>query len=202
MNRLAKAISTFLHPVFVPFMACYLLLSSTIIYIANDEILNLALQSIFIISVAIPLLSVFILKWSGAVSSIRVPNVKERKIPYLITFLSYLFLGLFFRPIVYFPLEFSILFISSALSILFLLLLIPFTKASAHMACFGGLTGALLVLNLGYHYDTSDYIPIVIIISGIVGWSRLTLKAHTQEQLLIGFSLGLASQFIGHILYR
>lgn len=201
MRKLATGVSTLFHPVFMPFMACYWLIDQDVFFLRED-IKPLILQSIFVIALAVPLISVFILKQMGFISSIRIPNVQERRIPYYITFLSYLLLGLFFRDSIYIPKELPMIFISCSISILFLIGLIPITKASAHLACLGGISGALYVFNvyLGYPF----FIPIVLLflLSGVVGWSRLTLKAHNPEQLLLGFIIGFSTQFLGFIFYN
>ncbi len=201
MRKVATGISTIFHPVFLPFMACYWLINQDVIFL-RDDLKPLILQSIFIVGLAIPLISVFLLKQLGIVSSIRIPDVKERRIPYYITCSSYLLLGLFFRNSVYIPIELPIIFISCAISVFILIYLIPITKASAHMACIGGITGALYVFTVYLSYPL--FIPIIItfLISGIVGWSRLELKAHTPEQLLIGFIIGFTTQFLGFVFYN
>jgi len=201
MKKLARGVSTVFHPVFLPFITCYWLISNDIFFIRED-LKPLLLQSIFIVALGIPLVSVFILKRLGLVSSIRIPNVKERRIPYYITFLSFLLLGLFFRNSIYVPIELPMIFISCALSMLVLIGLIPITKASAHMACLGGITGALYVLTTYLNYGLFIPIVLVFILSGFVGWSRLELNAHTKEQLLLGFIVGFSTQFIGYIFFN
>ncbi len=201
MRKLATGVSTIFHPVFLPFLACYWLINQDVFFLRED-LKPLVTQSIFIVSLAIPLISVFILKQMGVVSSIRIPNVKERRIPYYITFLSFLLLGLFFRNSVYIPSELSMIFISCALSVLILIGLIPITKASAHMACMGGIIGALYVFTVYLNYTFFFPIIILFILAGFVGWSRLVLKAHSHEQLLVGFIIGFSTQFLGYIFYN
>lgn len=201
MQKIATGISTLFHPVFVPFIGFYFLLNSKFSFLLEDH-KSILLQSIFIVSLAIPLASVFILKWTGMIQSVRIPNVQERRIPYYITFASYLFLAMFFKQISFIPLEYSVLFFSSAISIFILISLINTTKASAHMTCLGGITGALYTLSLFYNYPFFYPIIICFIISGFVGWSRLMLKAHTLEQLLLGFSIGFLAQFFGNFLFE
>lgn len=200
MKKIATGISTIFHPVFLPFLACYWLINEDILYIRED-LKPLIIQSIFIVALAIPLISVFILKRLGIVSSIRIPNVKERRIPYYITFLSFLLLGLFFRNSIYIPIELPMIFISCALSVLMLIALIPFTKASAHLACLGGITGALYILTTYLFHGLFTPIVILFLVSGFVGWSRLELKAHSHQQLLLGYLIGFTTQYIGYKYY-
>lgn len=201
MKKLASGVSTVFHPVFLPFMACYWLISQDFFFIRED-LKPLIIKSIFIVALAIPLVSVFILKRIGLVSSIRIPNVKERRIPYYITFLSFLLLGLFFRNNIYIPWELSMIFLSCSISMLILIALIPITKASAHLACLGGIIGALYVLTTYLNYGFFYPIILLFILSGFVGWSRLKLKAHSPQQLLTGCTVGFSSQLIGYIFYN
>ena len=58
----------------------------------------------------------------------------------------------------------------------------------------GGLIGALIAISLKMEVYVTQYIVLALIAAGLVGSSRLVLKAHTQAQLYVGFLLGLVCQ--------
>ncbi len=88
----------------------------------------------------------------------------------------------------------TIIAISIALAITF------FWKISMHMIGIGGLTGAILALSLRFGIDAWMIFTVVLLISGLLGSSRLFLNAHTPAQVHTGYLLGTVVVFFGVLL--
>jgi membrane-associated phospholipid phosphatase len=54
----------------------------------------------------------------------------------------------------------------------------------------GGIVGTIIGLILRYQIDAVPLVISLILISGLVGYSRLRLNAHTPLQVYAGFVLG------------
>ncbi|MFO7868235.1 MAG: hypothetical protein R6U95_02930 [Bacteroidales bacterium] len=81
--------------------------------------------------------------------------------------------------------------------LLFISLIISyFWRISLHMTGAGGFLG--LILSLLFFRTIYSEILIIssILISGLVGYSRLRLNAHTESQLYTGFGVGLCTSLI------
>ncbi len=63
-------------------------------------------------------------------------------------------------------------------------------KVSIHMLGMGGIVGTIFGLMLRYQVDAIQLVMSLVILSGIVGYSRLRLNAHTPLQVYVGFVLG------------
>ena len=72
-------------------------------------------------------------------------------------------------------------------------------KISAHTVGIGGLIGALIAISFRLNVNLEYYIIAAIIVSGIVGYSRLKLKTHEQYQIYIGWLTGFFTSML--ILY-
>ena len=63
-------------------------------------------------------------------------------------------------------------------------------KISIHMLGMGGIVGTIIGLILRYQIDAVPLVISLVILSGLVGYSRLRLDAHTPLQVYAGFVLG------------
>jgi membrane-associated phospholipid phosphatase len=64
------------------------------------------------------------------------------------------------------------------------------------MVGIGGFTGALIALSLLLKVNMQYYIIASVLVSGIIGYARLSLQAHSPKQIYIGWFTGLLVSFI------
>ncbi|MCQ2959209.1 MAG: phosphatase PAP2 family protein [Bacteroidales bacterium] len=75
-----------------------------------------------------------------------------------------------------------------------------FWRISLHTIGMGGLLGLLASFYLEeplFYTFAIELIPFFIILSGLVGTSRLYLKAHTPLQIYAGYAVGFFTIFLG-----
>jgi membrane-associated phospholipid phosphatase len=65
-------------------------------------------------------------------------------------------------------------------------------KISIHLAGLGGILGAIMALSFRFGLNPVLWIIGIILISGLVGTSRMLLGKHNLSQIIAGFFLGLA----------
>jgi len=83
------------------------------------------------------------------------------------------------------------LFVLGMSTLIFTVLIINiYWKISAHMTASGAITGALAGISISQHTDMLLLIILTLLISGIIGFSRLKLMAHSPQQVYVGFGLG------------
>jgi membrane-associated phospholipid phosphatase len=58
------------------------------------------------------------------------------------------------------------------------------------MVGWGGLVGLILSLSLRFNTDLVLFLILAILFSGIVGFARLKLTAHSPMQVYMGFLIG------------
>jgi hypothetical protein len=73
-------------------------------------------------------------------------------------------------------------------------------KISAHMAGISGLCGVLMAMSLTFDAPFSGLIIASVMVWGLVGYSRLKLKAHTPWEVYVGTATGFWPLFISVLL--
>lgn len=195
MKKILPLFSYIFHPVFIPLYATIYYLILNFSNFGSQE-KYFVLSQILIITLLIPILFFFILRYSGRIGSIMVPVISERKLPLLIQ--SFLLIILVRNSITverYTALHF---FLLGALfsTLIAMLLLFAKTKASLHMIGISSLT--LFAFGLTIHHQTQNATLIVflILMNGFVASSRLVMKAHSSKELIIGILLGCIPQIL------
>lgn len=152
--------------------------------------------SLFILTVILPILLYYLLKSINKVDSFYLENVKHRIIPLTLNCLIALLILVRILP----PFEFVELyffFVGILLStITCLILAILNFKVSIHMIATGGLLMFFIALSIHFSINISGSIALMFIITGVVGTSRLYLKAHEKNELFIGLLIGIIPQLI------
>jgi hypothetical protein len=150
---------------------------------------------VFITTSIVPMVVVFSLRITGKIKSLSIEDKEERRLPYLITFLMYVFNYYNLTNYTVPPLLLSYLF-SGAVIMLAILVINYFYKISIHAATLG--SGAAILLSSAYHNssDTRIYLAGFLIISGLVCSARLFMKSHDEAQIYLGYLLGTIFMFV------
>ena len=199
--KLTQLIAIILHPMFMPLLSLHL----TIHYIPSLSLIlshNLLLiYGIHIFSTMfLPLVSIFWLIRKGKVSSLEMSNHKERSLPLFKTaiwmsFGYYLLQNL----LIYTPILKAELL--GAILIIFLAAIISkFWKISLHLLGIGGVVGIFIALQI-IHGDFLYLMLLFILLSGLLGVSRIKQQAHNHAQVYAGFLIGLNVELITILVY-
>jgi membrane-associated phospholipid phosphatase len=160
------------------------------------DIVYLLLLQITIITVFIPLAFFYLLTQTGKIDSVMINNVSERKIPLILHILlvSALIkkndLNINIPELYYF-------FLGTIVSSVIALILVFFKiKASLHMLAIGGLTMFCIAISICFQTQNIQFIATLLVCNGIIGTSRLLMKAHTIDELILGYIIGFLPQLI------
>ncbi len=177
---------------------CYLILTPATLQ--REQELTI-LTIIFIATYVIPLLLLLFLKSIGYIDSFEVYSIKERKIPLVFMIILFYLLGQLFEKITIFN-DLSFLFYGIAIAIILTYILFSLRiKSSLHLLSIGGATSYFLIFGQIHGINTLPLSIMFLVLSGILGTSRLHLKAHSPREIYIGFFLGFLSQFVSVLYY-
>ena len=197
MKIAAKIISILFHPLLMPVIGLLIIFNteSYINYAVPTE-----LKKAFIILIAtttfiIPLLISLLLLNRKLIQSLEMKTQKERVIPYAFTIIFYVFTLYMVKKAPIPPIIFNFI-IGATLSVILAFVINIKWKISAHMIGIGGLVGALICISILLEIYITPYIIFTLFIAGLVGSSRLILKAHNQLQIYAGFVVGILCQVI------
>ena len=196
MKTLYKVITIIFQPLLVPTYGMILLMTMDVFSPLPFFWRLVAVVGTFVFTGLLPALPVLLLMRRGDVHDVFISKREERTMPYLFSFMAYVFWALFMWRTMQFPLFIVAMGIGSAISI-FIIIFINFKwKISAHVAGMGGLSGAVFGVCYRLAINPVWLFIIVLTVSAIVALSRIELKAHTPAQTLAGFSIGFVAVFI------
>lgn len=196
---LATIASYILHPVFLPIIMSWVILTISPASFAqyDKKGLTMLFLQIAITTIAFPVLVVVLLKALGFVNSILLRNQKERIIPLLATMMCYWWVSHVFKNIEA-PVNMQILMRGAYWSIIVLFVCSIFFKISMHTMAAGGMLGMLIVLTIMSPVQMTIPLFLGILIAGISGTARLLLGAHTQFEIWTGYILGILTMLAAY----
>lgn len=195
LKKILPIFSYFFHPLFVPLLAIvfYFLVSTN--SLSPEEQLLIYTQGI-IFTIILPVLCFLFLKSINKIDSIMLPILSQRKLPLLIQAILFFVLITQGNSFVYIPGLFYFFlgcFISTLVALLLVFLNI---KASLHMVGISSLAAFCIALSIYTQRNMLWEISLLFFLNGLVGSSRLYMKAHTEKELVVGFAVGFAPQLL------
>jgi hypothetical protein len=152
---------------------------------------------IFIYTFAMPSYLIYLLHRWKMIESLKLENLKDRRLPYLLTATIYGLLGYFIysKNEMLFPTAYILW--SIALVILMVAIISFWWQISAHAAGIGGMIGAIAGIMARFS-ETTLMIPLLclIIFAGFLLSARLQINAHTPTQVSAGAVLGVLCSFV------
>lgn len=201
-EKLASVISYFFHPLLMPTYG-FLLIFFTKNYISTfvpPKLKFIIIIITFIFTCILPTINTLILLKMKRIKNLEMETANERIFPYAAT--AFYFFALFYLFYnAQFPNVFNILILGAAISILLTLIINYKWKISAHMVGIGGIVGGILGITYRLMIDLRLIIMLMILLSGIVAYARLKLKAHDPSQIYTGFVLGFFVELVLMIFY-
>jgi hypothetical protein len=133
------------------------------------------------------------------ISSLELDDKKERTIPFVSIATFYIWTFFYYKPSYHLPFAnplIASMLLGGVVSVFMGFFINIFTKISLHSIAAGAFLGFYLSITKYTVYDTSLFLPIILIIAGMVGTARLLLRAHTLKQVLLGYFVGFFAQFL------
>lgn len=195
MQKTLRFFSYIFHPLFISVYAALLYFIFGRDYLNYAEIYVTVIQ-IVIITILIPLTFYYLLLSLRRVDNIMLSEVRQRRIPLIVHCVLLIVLLKRSIPLAVYP-ELHFFFLASLVSTCAALILVFIgIKASLHMMGISALTIFVMALSLHAHTRLIALVAILLISNGLVATSRLVMKAHSQQELLLGTGLGMIPQLM------
>jgi membrane-associated HD superfamily phosphohydrolase len=190
-----KAISFVFHPLIMPLLGVLFYFHKTPRYIP-EPLQNAKIFSIVILTIILPILLFFLLKTINKVETIYLKSTKERLIPLLINcIIITLILIRVLTPNEIIELYYFFLGILCSTLACFIMAIFK-VKASIHMIAASGFFMFAVAIGIHFQININGTIALMMLILGAIATSRLHLKAHSNQELIIGVFTGLFPQLI------
>ena len=195
LDETAKFISTILSPLLTPTYSTLLALSISPKLLEVTGARFKLLLIVFALTCIFPMITIAVLHNFKVIKDKRLISRKERMIPYIAGTIFYA-LTVFHVIYTHEPQWLVMFFVGGTLACLISTIVNLWSKISAHMAGIGGMVALLwqidaMELEIISSTWMMAYILFAILLSGMLGTSRLLLKRHTLPQVLAGFLNGL-----------
>lgn len=210
MRSVAHAISFVFHPLLVmTYIAVLIALINPYLFGAHHpsdaRVVEFILR-IFATTFIIPLCICMMLLFLGFTDSLQMKERKERIGPLIGTMIFYFYMSYSLYKNPEMPNACTIFMVGSSIGLAVAFFINNFSKISLHALGMGGLLGMVVITMMYFSYGSFEIggismsmnflLMIVIVLSGLVGTSRLLLDAHEPMDLYGGFFIGFGTQFL------
>ncbi|MFZ4582362.1 MAG: phosphatase PAP2 family protein [Paludibacter sp.] len=196
MNKFYTTISILFQPLLMPTYGMAMLINLDLFDDIPFTWRLLAILGTFVFTGIMPAVPILLLMKKGEINDLFISKREQRTMPYLFSFLAYVFWTLFLLRVLNLPLFMVAIGLGTTLSIVFITLINFKWKISAHLSGIGGLVGGIFGVSYRMAYNPLWLLILILTISALVALSRIELKAHTPLQTLAGFALGFTSVFL------
>lgn len=201
MKTFYKLITIVFQPLLMPTFGMILLMNMPFFIALPTSWRWIAIIGTFIFTCVLPALPILVMIRKGEISDMFISKKEQRTMPYMFSFLAYIFWSLFMWRTLQFPMFLVAMGIGSAISIITIALINFKWKISAHLGGIGGLAGAVFGVCYRMAMNPVLFLVFILFISALVALSRIELKAHTPGQVLGGFVVGFIAVFLPCILF-
>jgi len=196
MKKFYNIVSFVFQPLLMPTYGMAMLINVDVFDVIPFIWRLIAIVGTFIFTGLMPATPILLMLRKGEVSDLFISKREQRTMPYLFSFLSYVFWTLFLLRVLKLPMFMVAIGIGTTLSILIITLINLKWKISAHLSGIGGLAGGIFGVCYRMAYNPVWLFVLILAISALVAIARMELKAHTPFQTLAGFTLGFLTVFI------
>lgn len=206
MKFIARIISYFSHPLLFPtYGALFILFVNPNRFGLFGSRVHIAWLIItFALTFIFPVVWLVMMKRLEMIQSLALETSRERIIPFVATGTFFLWAAWMFKPAANMKIPSNELIFymlaGASLSLFVAFIINIFSKVSLHTLAAGNLLALGLTMIRFSTYDLRFVFICLIILSGIIGAARLILKAHSEQEVMIGYLAGFTCQFIAFTL--
>jgi hypothetical protein len=202
IRGIAHVLSVITHPLFVPLVGTWLIITTHPFAFASfdSKALFRIYASVTTNTVILTGFTVLILKQVGFIKSIRLRTQQDRIIPYIATMTFYFWAFLVFRHQKAVPQQLAAFLLGSFLAIAIAFVSNLFLKISMHGLGMGGLLGLMFCFFGDQNFNISLPLLLIVVLCGVVGTSRLILGEHTLREIYLAILFGVIAQLIAFMI--
>ncbi|OYT16847.1 MAG: hypothetical protein B7C24_05560, partial [Bacteroidetes bacterium 4572_77] len=140
-------------------------------------------------TIILPLFVIWLMKRMQLIKSFSLHTKQDRLLSFLITGMFYMSTWYIFQELNLIPLL-NLILLMSAILVLMASFISAFWKISIHSISIGAVSAAVLYLTINFYISGPWLLYFVVFLSGLVGFARLKLNAHSPKQVYVGYFMG------------
>jgi membrane-associated phospholipid phosphatase len=151
---------------------------------------------VYLFTILLPTLLIHLYRRYQGWTLIELGHKERRMVPYVISIMCYM-LCTYIMETMHIPHFMGSILISALIIQVVCALINVWWKISTHTAAIGGMAGALLAFGEIFGFNPMGWLCVVLLLSGLLGTSRMILRQHTLGQVLGGFGIGVLCAGVG-----
>ena len=187
----ARFFSAVLSPLLMPSYGALIVLWGSVLCLLDAGTRAAVLTMVVGITCVLPVMAIGALHHFRLIRDKRLERREDRHLPYAFAVVCYLG-ALFYLRHIHSPAWFVSFMGGVALTVALTLVINRWWKISAHCAGIGGVVALIYQLHVQglSAFNLFWLLCVTILLSGVLGTSRMVLKRHDVPQVLAGFALG------------
>ena len=200
VKYIAHLLSYVFHPLFIPtYFFLYLMQVLPFEFVGiTDWQLKMRLFSVAWLTAFFPAFAVFLLWRLKLSDSIFLRTQKERIIPYVIVMFFYWWMYYLSRNFTDQPIALKFFFFGVFISSSAGLIVNNYMKVSLHAMAISALMMAVILVSFYYPIDNISWVLLTIFLAGVVVSARMVVSDHTNNELIVGFVIGIVTQLMAY----
>ena len=192
-KQLAYGLSAVLFPLFTPtyLMVVFCALFSQYMLPLPAQYWWFAIGGTMLFTCIMPFAVLISMKMQGRISDLDVSNRRERLVPFLYAILFFGLWCAYLDVVLKVPTFMFWTAVCSVLALVACAIISHWWKISAHLASMGGVVGMVIGYLLYFGLNAPVSVSLLLLLSLLLMYARIYLGAHTPEQTVLGFLLGL-----------
>lgn len=120
---------------------------------------------------------------------------EKRMVPYFCSIASY-FACFYLMRMLHLPHFMSAIIVAALFVQIVCAIVNLWFKISTHMAAVGGFTGGIVAFSFIFGFNATWWLSVIILLSGLLGTSRMLLRVHSLPQIITGYITGGLTTFL------
>lgn len=192
----ARAVSIIFTPFYLPLVGLLALFTFSYLSLLPLGYRLIVLTLVYFFTILLPTFLIHLYRQSQGWSLIELSYKRRRMVPYAISILCYVVCIWIMRSFNVYHFVPSILIAALLIQIVCAVINV-WWKISTHTAGIGGVTGALVVFSAFFGFNPVWWLCFVLLLAGVLGTARMTLRQHSLAQVLCGYFVGLVCSVVG-----
>ncbi|MBQ9646016.1 MAG: hypothetical protein IJV24_06650 [Prevotella sp.] len=192
----ARAVSIIFTPFYLPLVGLLALFTFSYLSLLPLGYRLIVLALVYFFTILLPTFLIHLYRQSQGWSLIELSHKRRRMVPYAISILCYVVCIWIMRSLNVYHFVPSILIAALLIQIVCAVINV-WWKISTHTAGIGGVTGALVVFSAFFGFNPVWWLCFVLLLAGVLGTARMTLRQHSLAQVLCGYFVGLVCSVVG-----
>jgi len=187
----AKVISILFTPFYLPLvglLALFLFSYMGMLFPWSYKLIVLVL--VYLFTILLPTVTIRAYRRYHGWTLIELGHRERRMVPYIVSMVCY-YSCIYVMQRLHMPHFMSSIVIAGLMVQIVCALINVWWKISTHMAAIGGISGAMLAFAELFSFNPVWWLSLLLILSGLLGSSRMILRQHTLPQVVVGFLLGI-----------